>query len=157
MANGNGTNTKPKLELPVNTPVKIKLLQDKAILGQSSFGPWCLFNVESNGTEFSFFVPEPIQQIIDSNNLGRNDELQITKTITNNGKGFDFKVELLTKAPVTPKSDNGSPKTDDYQIMRLAMSQAIELQKELGSVIDVNRVGISLYISRSKNGNGYQY
>jgi hypothetical protein len=39
--------------------------------------------------------------------------------------------------------------------MRQAMQQAIELQKELGSVIDVNRVGISLYIARSKNGNGY--
>jgi hypothetical protein len=153
MANGNG---KPKLELPVNQPVKIKLLQDKGVIGQSSYGPWCLFNVESNGSEFSFFVPEPIQKFIGDNQLGRNDELQITKSITNNGKSFDFKIELITKAPVPPAPvSNGSPKADDYQIMRLAMQQAIELQKELGSVIDVNRVGISLYISRSKNGNGY--
>jgi hypothetical protein len=118
-----------------------------------------LYNIEDEfHTEYSFFAPEPVQQYIESNHLSRGDELQITKLLTKNGKAnvVDYRIEMLTKAPAAPTANgNGSPKADDYQIMRLAMQQAIELQKELGSVIDVNRVGISLYISRSKNGNGY--
>jgi len=144
---GNGNGTKPKLELPVNIPVKLKLLQDKAILGQSSFGPWCLFNVQANGSEQSFFAPEPIQKFIEEHQLGRNDELQITKSVTQNGKTFDFKIELLTKAPAPPV--NGSPQ-DDYQLMKECMKQALQIQLELGAVVDVNKIGISLYISRSK-------
>ena len=155
MANGNG---KPKLELQVNQPIKIKLLQDKPATGESSVGKWWLYSVECEDKEQSFFTPEPIQQFIENNALGKGDELLVTKILTKNGKAnvVDYRVELLTKKALVPPA-NGSPKADDYQIMRLAMQQAIELQKELGSVIDVNRVGISLYISRSKNGNGYQY
>ncbi len=163
MANG---NTKPKLELQVNVPTNIRLLQDKPATGESTYGKWWLYNVECEEIEYSFFAPEPVQQYIETNHLGRGAELQLTKTLTKNGKAnvVDYRIELLTKAPAAsvpsvPPS-NGSPKPtngngSDHKIMRDCLIAAIELQKELGSVVDVNRVGLSLYIARSKNGNGY--
>ncbi len=155
MANG---NSKPKLELQVNTPIKIRLLQDKPATGESSVGRWWLYNIEDElHTEYSFFAPEPVQQYIESNHLSRGDELQITKLLTKNGKAnvVDYRIDLITKAPVAPVPQaNGKP--DDIRIMRDCLISAIELQKELGSVVDVNRVGLSLYIAKTKNGN-YQF
>ena len=157
MNNGN----KPKLELQVNVPIKIKLLQDKPGHGQSSVGPWWLYNVEDETkTEYSFFAPEPVQSFIETNQLKKDDEIQITKSITKNGKTnmVDFKVELLTRQEPKPVNVNGQKPDDSIKIMRECYLNAIELQKELGgSYVDVNRVALSLYISKTKNGNGYQF
>jgi hypothetical protein len=153
MANGNG---KSKLDLQLNVPTKIKLLQDTPATGTSQFGKWYLYSVMCDETEMSFFAPEPVQQFIETNQLKKDDEIQITKSITKNGKTnvVDFKVELLTKQE--PKPVNGNGKPDDIKIMRECFITAINLQKELGSVVDVNKVGLSLYISKTKNGN-YQF
>ena len=159
MANGNG---KAKLDLQVNIPTKIKLLQDTPATGTSQFGKWYLYSVMCDDTEQSFFAPEPVQKFIEDNQLKKDDEIQITKSITKNGKTnvVDFKVELLSKqASSNEKSSNGNgngQKPDDVQIMRECLKAAIDLQSELGAIIDINRVGLSLYISKTKNGN-YQF
>jgi len=156
MANG-----KLKLELTVNFPTRIKLLQDKPATGESTYGKWYLYSVVSDETEMSFFAPEQVQKFIEDNQLKKGDELEITKTLTKNGKAnvVDYKIELLTKQePVTSKPvTNSNNKPDDIKIMRDCLIASIDLQKELGSVVDVNKIAMSLYISRSKNGNGYQF
>jgi len=155
MANGNG---KLKLELQVNIPTKIKLLQDKPATGESNYGKWYLYSVLSDETEMSFFAPEQVQKFIEVNALGKGDELEITKTLTKDGKKnvVDYKIELLTRqTPTAPVNSNNKP--NDIKIMRDCLISSIELQKELGSVVDVNKIAMSLYISRSKNGNSYQF
>ena len=152
MNNGNG---KPKLELQVNIPTKIKLLQEKPATGESQYGKWWLYSVMADGIEYSLFTPEQVQKYIEEHGLKKNDELQITNTNTKSGKSniVDFQIELVNKAEshtnTNTTATNGS---NDIKIMRECLIAAIELQKELGSVVDVNRVGLSLYISKTKNG-----
>lgn len=154
----NGNNGKPKLELQVNIPTKIKLLQDQPATGTSQYGKWYLYNVEFEGNENSFFSPEQVQKFIEDNQLKKGDEIEITKTLTKNGKSniVDFKINLISKQNGQVTKPNGNGKTDDIKIMRDCLISAIELQKELGSVVDVNKIAMSLYIARTKNGNGFQ-
>lgn len=159
MNNGNGN--KPKLELQMNIPTIVKLMQNNPAKGESQFGKWWLYNAEDgNRNECTFFAPEPVQKFIEENKLRKGDVIQITKTLTKNGKGnrIDFNTELILKhqeQEVLPLVSNGKP--DDIKIMRECLMSAIELQKELGSVVDVNRVGLSLYIAKTKNGYGYHF
>jgi hypothetical protein len=158
MNNGNG---KQKLELQVNIPTKIKLLQDKPASGESQYGKWFLYNVFSDNQEQSLFAPEQVQTFIETNEIRKGDEISVTKVLTRNGKKntIDFKIELISKHTEQAEKPavNGNGKPDDIKIMRECLISAIELQKELGSVVDVNRVGLSLYIAKTKNGNGYQF
>jgi hypothetical protein len=161
----NGNNGKPKLELLVNQPTRIKLLQDKPATGESNFGPWWLFNVEADGQEQSFFAPKEVVDFIKQNSLGKNAVISITKTLVKNGKKTtpEYKIEVVAsqaaqnvEGPTAPTNGNG--KSDDsIRIMRECLIAGIDLQKELGSVVDVNKVALSLYISKTKNGNGYQF
>jgi len=151
----NGNNGKPKLELLVNIPTKIKLLQDTPATGTSQYGKWYLYNVEFEGNENSFFSPEQVQKFIEDNQLKKGDEFEVTKTLTKNGKTniVDFKIHLISKhEPFNQTQPNGNGKTDDIKIMRDCLISAIDLQKELGSVVDVNKIAMSLYIARTKNG-----
>ncbi|HEY5534914.1 MAG TPA: hypothetical protein VIL99_08285 [Ignavibacteria bacterium] len=158
--NGNG---KPKLELEINKSQVLKLLQNEPAQGTSSYGPWWLYNVESDGKEMSFFAPEPVVKYIEDNHLKKGDEISIIKTLVKDGKKNvpEYKIEIVSEQKeavdekITPPT-NGNGKTDDIKIMRECLIAAIDLQKELGSVVDVNKVGLSLYISKTKNGN-YQF
>jgi hypothetical protein len=161
-------NQKEKLEFQINIPTQVKLLQSQPATGTSQYGPWWLYNVESDGKEYSMFTPDAVEKFIETEKLGKGDVLEITKTVTKYGnkKLTDYKCSLVEKAKIPPAPANNTNgtngtnytngKTDDYQLMLASMRQALQIQQELGAVIDVNRVGISLYISKSKNGN-YQF
>ena len=145
--------SKPKLELKVNEATKIKLLQDSPARGTNQFGNWFLYSVMNDDKEKSFFAPEQVQKFIEENHLKKGDELTITKSLTKNGKSnvIDFKMELIPHGngqDIKP-DDNGKP--DDIKIMRDCLMAGITLQKELGSVVDVNKIAMSLYIARTKN------
>lgn len=159
--NGNNGNGKTKLEFQINIPCKIKLLQDKPATGESQYGKWFLYNVFADNQEQSLFAPEQVQNFIEANELRKGDEISVTKILTKNGKKntIDFNIELINKhtEQVEKPATNGNGKPDDIKIMRECLMSAIELQKELGSVVDVNRVGLSLYIAKTKNGYGYQF
>lgn len=159
--NGNG---KLKLELPINQPLTLKLLQDEPATGTSSYGPWWLFNVEADGQEQSFFAPEQVVKFIQDNGLKKNSMISITKTLIKHEKKTtpEYKIELVASQEVqtaernTPPN-NGNGKSDDsIKIMRECLIAGIDLQKELGSVVDVNKVALSLYISKTKNGSSFQ-
>lgn len=49
---------------------------------------------------------------------------------------------------------NGNGQAEDYRIMHDCLAQGIKLQQDLGSVIDVNRIAITLFITRTKAKNG---
>jgi len=152
MKNG---NNRPKLELEINIPKNIKLLQNEPATGESQYGKWYLYNVESGGEEYSFFAPEQVQKYIEENKLGKNSLITVTKILTKDGKKNVASYDIFM--PNKQTTESVRKESGDFELMRQSLSEAIQLQKELGSVIDVNRVGISLYISKSKNGSGYQY
>jgi hypothetical protein len=159
--NGNNGNGKPKLEFQINIPTQLKLMQDKPATGESQYGKWFLYSVFADNQEQSLFAPEQVQKFIEANELKKGDEISVTKILAKNGKKntIDFNIELLNKFPVQIErpATNGNGKPDDVKIMKECLQAALDLQQELGIVFDVNRIGLSLYISRTKNGYGYQF
>lgn len=102
---------KEKLELQVNIPTTIKLLQKDPATGENNYGTWWLYNVECNGTEYSYFAPEKVVNILKENNVGLDDEVVITKKLIKNGKKnlVDYEVCVLeTTVPAeTTHNTNG--------------------------------------------------
>ena len=151
-------NNKPKLELDVNIPCKIKLLQDKPATGNSQYGTWHLYNVLSGEQEYSFFAPDQVVQFINENHLCKNSEIVITKRIVKQGnkKITDYDASI-------PSNDNGisvhSQKetngvdinNSEFQKMYQSMNEAITIKEKLGSEVDASKIGITLFITRMKS------
>lgn len=157
---------KPKLDLQVNIPATIKLLMDKPVTGSNSYGNWYLFGVEFEGQEYSFFATEDVAKFAEVNNLRKGDTVKVTKTLIKNGRRNQtaYELEIINK---NHPSANGNGQTavingnghsngisEEYKIMRDCLAQGIKLQQDLGSVIDVNRIAITLFITRTKSKNG---
>jgi len=134
-------------------------LQNKPDTGESQYGKWFLYNVIANNQEQSLFAPEQVQNFIEENQLKKGDVMQITKTMIKNGRNnvIDFKIEVISKHTKPVNKPEEIRIADDIAVMKDCLKSAIELQLELGPVVDVNRIALSLYISRTKNGNGYQF
>ena len=161
---------KPKLDLQVNIPTTIKLLMDKPITGSNAYGNWYLFGVEHEGQEYSFFATEDVAKFAEENKLRKGDSLKVTKTFIKVGKKnqTSYQLEIVSKGqqshpatngnaqPVTNGNghSNGNGQAEDYKIMHDCLAQGIKLQQDLGSVIDVNRIAITLFITRTKAKNG---
>jgi len=55
---------KQKLELQVNIPTTIKLLQTDPATGENNYGKWYLYNIECEGSEYSYFAPEKVVKLL---------------------------------------------------------------------------------------------
>jgi len=148
--------SKPKFELDINIPRTFKLLQTDPATGQSSYGAWWLYNVISGGTEYSFFAPEKVVNHFKQNHVGQQDEITITKKITKSGKAniVDYEISILKPEikqqpphSENPYNDNETMSTD-YPVMLQAMSDAVKLREELGVDIDINKLGVTLFLRR---------
>ena len=197
---------KEKMELQVNIPTTIKLLQTDPATGENNYGKWWLYNVECNGTEYSYFATEKVVKILQENNVGLDDEVVITKKIVKSGKKniTDYEVHVLEtnhSVPVVTNGrtngyekvgetkqnghvsvlnangesnghinsngyTNGSSHTNgngnaqvvnsanglskDYPVMLQCMTEAMMLRDELGHDVDVNKLGITLFLRKVK-------
>jgi len=181
--------SKPKLELQVNIPTTIKLLQSEPATGENNYGRWFLYNVECEGSEYSYFAPEKVVKLLKENAVTVDDEVVITKKLIKSGKKniTDFEVCVLenesvietnhqvngqangntngysngnvngSAAAVTNGSNNvgrtnvNSPALDkDYTIMLECMKNSMMLRDELGHDVDVNKLGITLFLRKVK-------
>lgn len=185
---------KEKLELQVNIPTTIKLLQTEPATGENNYGIWWLFNVECNGTEYSYFAPEKVVNILKENNVGLDDEVVITKKLVKSGKKniTDYEVHVLETTPSEPVVTNGRSNgyekvvetkqnghlsvstangngvahtngngngqevdaepvlSKDYPVMLNCMTEAMMIRDELGHDVDVNKLGITLFLRKVK-------
>lgn len=178
---------KQKLELQINIPTTIRLLQTDPATGENNYGKWYLYNVECEGTEYSYFAPEKVVKTLQENNVSKDDEVVITKKIIKNGKKniTDYEVCVLenesaketnhqtngsingftngyskgnsSAAVVTNGNENvgrtnvKSPALDkDYTLMLECMTRAMLLRDELGHDVDVNKLGITLFLRKVK-------
>ncbi|MFZ1320771.1 MAG: hypothetical protein WAT71_04370 [Ignavibacteria bacterium] len=178
---------KEKLELQVNIPTKIKLLQAEPATGVNSYGDWFLYNVECGDQEYSYFAPEKVVKLLQENNVGKDDEVVITKKLIKSGKKniTDYEVCVLENKAVAEnhhqsngstngyangnnnfnesavsvtnnngnfgRTNGGSPALDkDYVLMLDCMTNAMMLRDELGHDVDVNKLGITLFLRKVK-------
>ena len=152
-----------KLERELNRPTEIKLLYDEPIVGESQYGNYYLYAVESEGAEYSFFAPKEVHEKIV--NLRKGDTAIITKSAKQQGSRFvasydvilpeysnrSNKVQTIDEIiddvlPSAEEDDNDSL----YEIMLKSLRDAVDIANELGGIVDVNRIGITLFIARSK-------
>ena len=162
--------SKPKLELQVNIPTVVKLLQDKPATGENTYGQWWLYSVESEGTEYSYFAPEAVVKQLQKNNVSENDEVMITKRLVKNGKKnmVEYDLSVLETKPVPQvingrtnggiipagiRNNNGHAGKElskDYPVMLQAMNEALLIRDELGGDVDVNKLGVTLFLRKVK-------
>ena len=175
--------SKPKLELQINIPSTIKLLQNEPATGENSYGQWWLYNVECEGREYSYFAPESVVKILKANNVSLDDEVVITKKLVKIGKKnvTDYEVHVLENNNIqvptstytngrTNGASNGNSNdhsrlatngghqavesppviSKDYQLMLNCMTDAMMIRDELGHDVDVNKLGITLFLRKVK-------
>ena len=140
-----------KLELELNKPVKIELLQDQCLIGTSRYGKYYLYNVRNGGNdELSYFADKEVHEQL--KDLKRGDKVEICKKAEQKGTKIItcFDVKVL-------KNETPSSKDNYFETMLASYQDAQKIQKELNGMVDVNRIAITLFIARSKNsGNGFQ-
>ena len=146
---------KPKLELELNKPVKVEILQDQPLIGTSRYGEYYLYSVRNgNGEEYSFFPDKEVHEKL--KDLKRGDRVEICKKAEQkNSKiitSYDVKI-LNNNSSSIPTQSN---KDNYFETMLSSYQDAQKIQEELNGMVDVNRIAITLFIARSKiSPNGY--
>lgn len=149
---------KPKLELELNKPVKIELLQENCLQGISKFGNYYLYSVRNgNGQEYSFFPDKEVHEKMKE--LRKGDKVEICKRAEQKGSkiitSFDVKV-LQNTVECSEKPNNKAPEDNYYDLMLISCRDAVKIQTELGGLMDAKSLAVTLFIARSKiTSNGY--
>ena len=160
MANGNGTQTKPKVELALNDSVTLKLIKDKPYTGENSFGAYYLYSVSHEGIDKAFFTSGDLHQKIAETGLKAGDEFRISKTAVQNGKKVTARMdfEVVSKAvPTAPKPGvvpAEIPEDGFRSIMEQSLRDAIEATKAVNTVqwdVDTIRsIALTIFIQRAR-------
>lgn len=158
-------NQRPKLEFQLNQPVEIELLYDEAIVGRNEFGEYYLYAVKVGDEEYSLFAHPDVHNTL--KNLKKGQRARITRLPYQNGKRVSIKWDVQAieaenfdqsqTLDIPETNTNGNTKDNLYKILLQSYKDAIELQKELNGMIDIEKAAITLFIARSKlNGNGFK-
>ena len=145
---------RPKLELQINKPAELEVLFDEPVVGESQYGSYNLYAVNVNDNEYSFFAPDEVHDKLKE--LSKGDKAIVTKLAAQRGNKVvtAYDVKLSSVKPKEVKEENNNPPqphTDNlFNIMLDSYRDAIRIQEELGSLVDVSRIAITLFIARSK-------
>lgn len=149
---------KPKLELELNKPVKIELLQDQPLVGTSRYGEYYLYSVRNgNGQEYSFFPDKEVHEKL--KDLRSGQKVDICKRAEQKGNKIVTTVEVKAfqdSVESTEKTNNTVPNDNYYDLMLNSCRDAVRIQNELGGLMDAKSLAVTLFIARSKiTPNGY--
>lgn len=143
-------NTRPKLELDIDKPVKVKLLKEKPYEGRSPYGSYKLYSLEVEGREKAFFAPPEFPDQVTGFKAG--DEFVIRKVAVQTGS------KILSKVVVEgqPKPSNGSAQqaSDNLKdIMEQCIRDAVAISKVVEGVPfqthDLQKIASCLFIART--------
>jgi len=155
---------KPKLELPVNVPTQIRLLNDKCIEGSSQYGVYHLYNIVNGDgqTEYSLFAQDELHKQLKL--FKKNDELLVTKlAASRDGKivvTWEVKKiggnEVAAKPTVTEVTNEQNTQDDFYYTaMEKSFDEAVRLQQKFNGMANVNQIAITLFIQRTKGNHSF--
>lgn len=156
-----------KLELNLNEPVKIELMFDTPMVGQSQYGEYYLYAVKNGDgtTEYSFFAPDEVHAKLKENKKGA--KFTITKLAEQKGSKIITKYEVV---PLQPAPSEQTPQTEEvkqekvtppvteppvaedkyFAIMLNSCRDAMKIQSELGGLMDAKSLAVTLFIARTK-------
>jgi len=156
---------KTKLELEINKPVLVKKMYDDPIIGESQYGKYYLYTFMGTDKKlYSFFANDIVHEKLKT--FAKNEAIELIKlaavrgkaTVTeiaiskyngSNGKALPAKKAEKSSPPESPP-DNDNTNDSMFQLMVKSLQDSIQMQKLLDSKIDIERIGITLFIARSK-------
>ncbi len=149
----------PKLELPLNIPVTITLLQDQPVCGNSQYGPYYLYNIVNGDgqTPRSFFAAPEVHEKLKE--LKKGDRAKLLKKAEQRGSKiitvYEVEVEKTQQTSATAVINNGS-NDNFFELMLQSCRDAVKIQNELGGLMDPKSVAVTLFIARSRvTANGF--
>ena len=162
-------NQRPKLLLPINSPMQLELAYSSPLIGENRYGEYyCYTFLDSAGQEFTWFAPLKIHTILKEQVKGA--KIRLVKTAIEKNKKLiqDFSVEILSPGKINGNG-NGNGKVHDQntapsaegktealthmEIMKQCFAEAAEIQKEYNAA-NLSNIAVTLYISKTKlNGN----
>ena len=75
------SNNRPKLELQLNQPVRVKLLRNEPLIGENGHGKYFMYAVEDQaGEELVWFAPATAHETIQSQQLKAGSEIIVKLT-----------------------------------------------------------------------------
>jgi len=153
-------NVRPKVELKLNEPVRLRLLRDTPYEGENSYGPYYLYTVDEGGEEKAFFATQDIHLKIRESRLVQGDEFILEKTATQRGKRVvtDITFEAMPAEHSNGYSNGNSrfnTNGDDLkQIMLDCIRDAVEVTRAVEGVPfqteDIQKLATTLFIQRSR-------
>lgn len=141
-----------KLELEVNKPIRLALLFDSPIEGESQYGKYYMYGVENGNEEFNFFAPLKVHEAL--KDKPRGTRFQLTKTATQKGKKLvqDFEIKFLNggeqSSPKTVQTDS-----ELFIAMLQSYDEATKIQSKY-SAVNLNQCAVTLFIARTRT-NGF--
>ena len=153
-------NARPKVDLKLNEPVRLKLLRDEPYTGENSYGPYYMYSVEEGGEEKVFFATQEVHTKIRGSKLLQGDEFILEKTATQRGKRV---VTDITFEPIPAERTNGNGNAAETigtngdnlkEIMLVCLRDAVEVTRAVDGVPfqtdDIQKLATTLFIQRSR-------
>lgn len=146
---------RPKVEIQLNESANLKLLKDKAYIGENGHGPYYLYSVEHDGTEKAFFATAEIHQSILETGLKTGDVFSIKKIAVQNGKKVTTNVEFAIVNKQNGTSAHIVPEDDGLrQVMESCVRDAIAVTQAINTLPwrseDVRGIALTMFIQRAK-------
>ncbi|MBX3006962.1 MAG: hypothetical protein KF816_02940 [Melioribacteraceae bacterium] len=141
---------RPKMELEVNKPTRIKLLFNDCVEGSSKYGKYYLYAIQNGdgASEYSLFAADELHKQLKL--FKKDDELMVTKLAASRGNKIvvTWDVQKLEK----PMEDNSPTPNEDvfYTAMEKSFNEALRLQNRFNGMANVNQIAITLFIQRTK-------
>lgn len=143
------SNNRPKLELQLNQPIKLKLLSDLPLVGENGHGKYTMYAVENeSGEELVWFAPSTARDVLQSQQLRAGSE--IIAKLTGKNK---VEVSILGKAAdpehVSKSADNLA------EILEQSIGDAAQAIRSFPDIPfqngDIRAAALTILIQRARN------
>jgi hypothetical protein len=153
-------NYKPKVDPDIGQEVHLCLLKDQPYIGENKNGKYFLYSVVDLGNgkeEKSFFAPDYIHELIQSNKLARGSEFKLKKIAENGNGNQTTRLELALIAASANGNGQHVPEAGDNlkEIMEHCVRDAVEIINSFKDQVpfqtaDTRSIASTLFIARSK-------
>ncbi len=139
-----------KLELEVNKSIRLALLFDSPISGESQYGKYYMYGVKNGDTEYSFFAPLSVHEQLKDKPKGTK---FILNRATQKGKKLiqNYEIKFLDNGKEAQRSESIPEDNGYYEAMLKSYDEAIQNKF---SAVNLNQCAVTLFIARTKT-NGF--
>lgn len=143
------SNNRPKLELQLNQPIKLKLLRDLPLVGENGHGKYTMYAIQDeSGEEHVWFAPSTAHDVIQSQQLKAGSEIVAKFT----GKN---KVEVSTPGKAVDPEHMSKSADNLAEILKQSIADAVQAIRSFPDIPfqseDIRAAALTILIQRAKN------